>query len=121
MKLRKTVWKEEHVESSIDDVLRSYFPFITPADTEEETLIDFEDWVESNVSDASEEEIAELLEAAKDRIKADKESNIQGELEELKDREAIKVWLNDLYNEACYTHWMTLDQIIDTIIKNGNA
>ena len=88
-----------------------------------ETKKNFINALEYDDPDITEEEIKTILLEAKKEFDSRVKNLIKEESDQLKDRKGIINWLSDIIgeflNEGMVGYCLTLDQIVDLIIKNG--
>jgi hypothetical protein len=88
-----------------------------------ETKNNFINALEYDDPDITEEEIETILLEAKKEFDSRVKNLIKEESDQLKDRKGIINWLSDIIGEFLYEgmvgYCLTLDQIVDLIIKNG--
>lgn len=124
MKVKKTKLVEVEEESSIPEIIEMLFESDWWPDDWEGTRDSFIETLDYNSSDLTKEEIKIILLEAKKEFDSRVKNLIKEESEQLKDRKSIINWLSDRIDEFLeegevgYT--LTVDQIVDLIIQNGN-
>ena len=125
MKVKKTKVVEVEEELSAPETVEMLFAEYDwyPYDWEE-TKKNFINALEYDNPDIIKEEIEAILLEAKKEFDSRVKNLIKEESEQLKDRKSIRDWLSNMMgeflNEGDVGYCLTLDQIVDLIIKNGN-
>ena len=128
MKVKNTKVVEVEEELTISEILEMLFNYDWWPDDWERTRDSFIESLKYDDPDITEEEIETILLEAKKEFDSRVENLIKEESEQLQDRESIKHWLDNIIMEAnpfsldegMVGYYLTLDQIVDLIIQNGN-
>jgi hypothetical protein len=128
MKVKKTKVVEVEEEVSIPEILEMLFEYDWWPDDWEGTRDSFIESLKYDNPDITKEEIKTILLEAKKEFDSRVENLIKEESEQLRDRESIKHWLDNIIlegnpfslDEGMVGYCLTLDQIVDLIIQNGN-
>jgi hypothetical protein len=124
MKVKKTKLVEVEEEVSIPEILEMLFEYDWWPDDWEGTRDSFIAALEYDNPDITKEEIKTILPEAKKEFDRRVEDLMEEEAEQLKDRRSIINWLRDMMGEFLdkgdVGYCLTLDQIVDLIIQNGN-
>ena len=122
--MKKEVWESSMKEVSIEEVAKDF--------CEEYTELDINDFdselnyfIEDNIKEISPKERAALEEEIKKFIIKQKEEIVAEEKYTLKDRKSILEWIDDyIGNDDCLEegdvgYYLSAEEILDLIIKNG--
>ena len=124
MKVKKTKLLEVEEELSIPEILEMLFEYDWWPDDWEGTRDSFIEALKYDSPDITKEEIKTILPEAKKEFDRRVKKLIEEESEQLKDRRSITNWLRDIMgeflDEGSVGYCLTLDQIVDLIIQNGN-
>lgn len=124
MKVKKTKLIEVEEEVSISEILEMLFEYDWWPDDWEGTRDSFIEALKYDFPDITEEEIKTILPETKKEFDRRVKELIEEEAEQLKDRRSIINWLRDMIGEflgkGSVGYCLTLDQIVDLIIQNGN-
>lgn len=125
MKVKKTKVIEVEEEVSISEILEMLFEnYDWWPDDWEGTRDSFIAALKFDNPDITKEEIKTILIEAKKEFDTRVNDLMEEEAEQLKDRRSIINWLGDLMgeflDEGSVGYCLTLDQIVDLIIQNGN-
>lgn len=123
MKVKNTKVVEVEEELSIPEVVEMLFGYDWWPDDWEGTRDSFIESLKFDDPDITEEEIETILLEAKKEFDSRVKNLIKEESDQLKDRKSIINWLSDItsefLDEGMVGYCLTLDQIVDLIIKNG--
>lgn len=123
MKVKNTKVVEVEEELSISEILEMLFNYDWWPDDWEGTRDSFIESLKFDDPDITDEEIETILLEAKKEFDSRVKNLIKEESDQLKDRKGIINWLSDIIgeflNEGMVGYCLTLDQIVDLIIKNG--
>ena len=128
MKVKNTKVVEVEEELSISEVVEMLFGYDWWPDDWEGTRDSFIESLKYDDPNITDEEIEVILPEAKKEFDRRVENLIKEESEQLRDRESIKHWLDNIIiegnsfslDEGDVGYCLTLDQIVDLIIQNGN-
>ena len=122
--MKKEVWKSSIKEVSIEEAARDF--------CEEFMKLDINDFdpelnyfIEGNIKEISTEEKAALKEEIKKCMIKQKEEFVVQEKSKLKNRTSILEWIddyignNDCLEEGDIGYYLSAEEILDLIIKNG--
>jgi hypothetical protein len=119
MKIKKTKLVKVEEEVSIPEILEMLFEYDWWPDDWEGTRDSFITALEYDNPDITKEEIKTILPEAKKEFDRRVKDLMEEEAEQLKDRRSIINWLHDI-DKGNVGYYLTLDQIVDLIIQNGN-
>ena len=111
---------ESKREVDLDEILEDYIIDIRLS--LEDNIEDFVDYANANY-EVPKENLAPILPKLEERYNKERKKSLDYELENLKDRESISDWLEDIIDypyEGDVGYILSIDEIIDLIIKNGN-
>lgn len=120
----KTITVEEEISNQ--EIIENLFSDDWWPASWEDTKADFIGFLENDYPNMSEEEITEIISEAKKTFDIKSKEILEEERNQLSNRQNIIEWLSDIMPEEYelaegdvgYT--LTVDQIVDLIIQNGN-
>lgn len=126
MKIKKTKLVEVEEELSTPEIVEMLFDYDWWPDDWEETKNSFTEALEYDDPNITDKEIETILLEAKKIFDIKSEKILEEEKNQLSNRQNIIDWLSDIMPESYelaegdvgYT--LTVDQIVDLIIQNGN-
>lgn len=125
MKIKRTKIREVEEEVTITEFVNELFEDEWNPHDWDDTESMFRDAIEYDYPEISEDDVEEIIEEAKKEFDKRTKEYLDEEIEKLSDRSEIRKWLSEYIdnNEDLYEgdpgYMLSVDEIIDLIIKNG--